>query len=118
MNPSRRQFSTQAIGSLIAFGLIDLLWSRDLFAEPVKPTIAQWLKELADMTNDLHGRKLTDLEFQAKMEDLYRRVDLPSLAALVKLDEVEAKTKLPDNGAASVGFDLSKVEGLPELKFG
>jgi hypothetical protein len=53
------------------------------------------------------------------MEDLYRRVDLPSLVALVKLDDVEKRAKLPANGAASIGFDLSKVQGLPaQLGFG
>jgi hypothetical protein len=41
------------------------------------------------MANDLSGCKLTDLEFQSKMEDLYRRVDLKSLIELVKLEEIE-----------------------------
>ena len=40
MNPTRRQFTAQALGSLMTFGLIETLWSRDLFAESVKPTIA------------------------------------------------------------------------------
>ena len=110
---SRRDFHARLLGSAIAFGLVELLWSRDLFADPIKPTIDKWFRELADMTKDLKDRKFTDLEFQAKMEDLYKHVDLKSLCALIKLDDVEKKTKLPDNGAANVGFDLSKVEGLP-----
>jgi hypothetical protein len=118
MSPSRREFTTQALGSLVAFGLIETLWSRDLFADEVKPTIATWLKDLVAMTKDLRGRRLTDLEFQAKLEELYRKVDLKALTQLVKLDELE-KRKVPDNGAASYGFDLSKVEGLPrEVEFG
>jgi hypothetical protein len=109
---TRRQFNARLLGSAIAFGLIETLWSRDLFADPIKPTIQQWIKELAEMTADLRGKKLTDLQFQAKMEDLYRRVDLKALCELIKLDELEKKP-LPDNGAASFGFDLGKVEGLP-----
>src|SRR5207302_9108052 len=67
---------------------------------------------------DLKGKRLTDLEFQTKMEDLYKRVDLKALCTLVKLDEIEKK-KLPDNGASSVGIDISKVDGLPaNLGFG
>ena len=111
---SRREFNARLLGSLMTFGLIETLWSRDLFADPVKPTIDKWIKELVEITADLKGRKLTDLEFQTKMEELYRRVDLKSLCTLVKLDELEAKTKLPDNGAASLGIDLGKVEGLPK----
>ena len=119
MTPSRREFSTQMLGTVMSYGLVELLWTRDLFAESVKPTIGTWFQELVSMTADLRGRKLTDLQFQTKMEDLYRRVDLAALAGLVKLDDIEKKTKLPDNGAASVGFDLSKVEGMPaELTFG
>jgi hypothetical protein len=116
---TRRDFHAKLIGSAIAFGLVEMLWTRDLFADPIKPTIDKWFLELTEMTRDLRDRKLTDIEFQAKMEDLYKRVDLKSLCGQIKLDEVEKKTKLPDNGAANVGFDLSKVEGLPkELGFG
>lgn len=115
---SRREFNTQLLGSVVAFGLVETLWSRDLFADAVKPTVQKWLQELVDMTRDLRGRKLTDLEFQTKMEDLYKRVDLKALCELIKLDEVE-KRKLPANGAANLGIDLAKVNGLPSnLGFG
>lgn len=115
---SRREFNARLLGSVITFGLLETLWSRDLFADPIKPTIEKWLKDLTDMTADLRGKKLTDLEFQTKMEDLYKRVDLKALCNVVKLDELEKKP-LPENGAASFGFDLSKVAGLPtSLGFG
>lgn len=110
---TRREFHARLLGSAISFGLVELLWSRDLLAEPIKPTIDKWFVELTEMTKDLKDRKLTDIEFQVKMEDLYKRVDLKSLCGLIKLEDVEKKTKLPDNGAANVGFDLSKVDGLP-----
>ncbi len=118
MSSSRREFGSQILGSLVAYGLIETLWSRDLLADSVKPTIGDWLKDLIAMTNDLRGRKLTDLEFQTKMEELYKRVDLKTLSTFVKLDDIEKKSKLPDNGAASLGIDLSTVEGLPEVRFG
>lgn len=115
---TRREFHAKLLGSAIAFGLIETLWSRDLFAEATKPTIAKWFAELVEMTKDLKGQKLTDLQFQQKMEDLYKRVPLADLCAAIKLDEVERR-KLPDSGAANVGFDLSKVEALPaNLGFG
>ncbi|MBY0457368.1 MAG: hypothetical protein K2V38_08530 [Gemmataceae bacterium] len=116
---SRREFHARLIGSAITFSLVETLWARDLFADDAKPTIGAWLKELVEITKDLRGQKLTDVQFQTKMEDLYKRVDLTDLCKLVKLDDIETKTKLPDNGAANVGFDLSKVEGLPaEVGFG
>ena len=96
---SRREFHAKLIGSAITFSLLETLWSRDLFADPAKPTIQKWMAELVEMSKDLKGQKLTDLQFQTKMEDLYKRVDLMELCKLIKLDEAEKK-KLPDNGAA------------------
>src|SRR5262245_24071093 len=119
MNPSRRQFSQTVFGSLVAFGLVETLWRRDLLADGVKPTIAAWLKDLVDMTADLRGKKLTDLQFQTKMEELYKKVDLAELCKAVKLDDIEKTKNLPDNGAGNYGIDFSKVQGLPaDLRFG
>ena len=114
---SRRQFGEKLLGALVGFGLVETLYRRDLFADAVKPAIDQWVKDLVAMTKDLRGRKLTDLEFQAKMEALYKVVDLKALCGLVKLDDIEKKP-VPANGALSTVFDL-QVEGLPkELGFG
>lgn len=116
---TRREFGARLMKSLIAFGLVETLWVRGLLADGGGATVGKWFAELAELTNDLHGRKLKDIEFQARMEDLYRRVDLAELIRAVKLDDLEAKTRLPDNGAAHLAFDLRNVEGVPErLRFG
>jgi hypothetical protein len=112
--PTRREFTGTLIGSALSFGLIELLWQKDLFAAEVKPVVGKWFKELYDIGQDLHGRKLKDTEFQAKMEELYKRVDLDALMQFVELDKTAQKVKLPDNGAFSAAFDLEKVEGLPK----
>ena len=115
---SRREFNAKLLGSVVTFGLIETLWTRNLFADDVKPTIQKWLKELTEITADLRGQKLTDVQFQTKMEDLYKRVDLKELCSVIKLDEAEKKP-LPGEGASSLGFDLTKVDGLPaSLGFG
>src|SRR5204863_6489889 len=62
--------------------------------------------------------KLEDTEFQTKLEELYKSVDLPALLQFVELDRIAERAKLPDNGAFSAGFDLNKVEGLKNLTFG
>jgi len=116
---TRREFGARLLRSLIAFGLVETLWARGLLAAGDNAAIGKWFAELEEMSNDLSGRKLKDTEFQARMEELYRRVNLGELIKAVKLDDLERKTRLPDNGAASLGFDLSKVEGVPaELSFG
>src|SRR2546421_11805822 len=103
---NRREFT----GTVLAYGLIQMLWARDLFAADVKPVVGQWFKDLNELGNDLKGRKLKDLDFQAKMEELYRKVDLAELVKFVNLDGIAEKVKLPANGAHSAGFDLGKGE--------
>jgi len=117
MNDTRRSFNRNLLGSLTAFGLIETLFSRDLFGAAVKPVIAAWMRDLHELTRDLKEHKLKDTDFQAKLEALYRRVNLPDLVKLVDLDRLARTVKLPDSGAANVGVDLSKVEGLPKRLF-
>src|SRR5262245_9246930 len=116
---SRRSFNQKVLGSLVAYGLIETLAGRDLFADPVKPVVQKWLVELQGLSRDLEERALKDGDCQAKREDLYRRVELPDLIRFIDLDRLSAETKYPAQGAASLGLDLSKVEGLPgRLVFG
>src|SRR5947209_6008164 len=64
--PSRREFSGTVLSSLVAYGLIETLFSRDLFADSVKPIIRTWLLELHSLGQDLKKQKLKDTEFQKK----------------------------------------------------
>ena len=115
--PTRREFHSRFLGSLMAFGLVETLWQRDLFADAVKPTIQKWILDLVALTKDLKGTKLTDLQFQTKMEELYKTVDLKELCGLVKLDEIEKK-KLPENGASSSVRRRGAVSGSRQRSAG
>jgi hypothetical protein len=114
---TRRSFNGKMLGSLVAFGLIETLWGRDLFSATVKPVINDWMNDLHTLTRDLKEHKVKDLDFQAKLEALYKRVDLAELIKLVDLDRLEKSVRLPDNGAANRGVDLGRVEGLPKRLF-
>jgi hypothetical protein len=117
---SRRSFNGKMLGTLAAYGLIETLFRRDAFADGVKPVVNQWMNDLNELSKDLkQNHKLKDTEFQAKLEGLYAKVNLPDLLKLLDFDKLARKVKLPNSGAANVGIDLSKVEGLPtRLAFG
>lgn len=116
---SRRSFHGKLLGSLTAFGLIETLLANNLFADQVKPLIQKWMRDLASLTQDVKDQKLKDIDFQAKLEELYRQVNLPDLLKLVDLDRMAESVKYPAKGAANLGVDLTKVEGLPKkLVFG
>lgn len=116
---TRRSFNAKLLGSLAAYGLIETLVLRDLFADDVKPTVHKWMAELHDLSRSVKDGKIKDTDFQAKLEDLYKKCDLPELLKLIDFDKVVKTAKLPDSGAANLTIDLSKVEGLPQkLVFG
>jgi hypothetical protein len=116
---TRRRFGARMFQSLIAYGLVETLWSRGLLADSHQAAVGKWFAELVDLSHELRDRKFSDLEFQARMEALYKRVDLAELLQAVKLDDLERTSTLPDNGAISLNFDLRKVEGVPaDLGFG
>jgi hypothetical protein len=110
---TRREFGARLLQSVVAFGLVEALWTRGLVSASDQADVGKWFAELATMTQDLRERKLKDTEFQAMMEALYRRVDLPELIRAVRLEDLEKSAILPDHGAVSLGFDLSRVEGVP-----
>jgi hypothetical protein len=116
---TRRLFNEKLLGSLTAYGLIEMLFRHDLFADSVKPILQKWMVELDAVCRDLKDHQLKDVDFQAKLEELYRRVDLTELVRFVDLDRVARTVQYPERGAASVGIDLSRMEGLPRrLSFG
>src|SRR5437764_7441713 len=116
---SRRSFNQKMLGSLLAYGLVETVFSCGLLADSVRPVVHQWMAGLNDLCRDLKGRKMKDVEFQDQLEALYRKVDLAELCMLLDLDRLAATVKYPDKGAASLGMDLRKVEGLPaRLAFG
>lgn len=110
---SRRSFNARLLGSLVTYGLIETVFQRDLLGDALKPVVQKWLVEMHDMCRDLKGGKMKDLDFQAKLEELYRRVDLAEFLKFLDFERLTQTTKLPDNGARSLGVDLTKVEGLP-----
>jgi hypothetical protein len=116
---TRRAFHHRFLGSLMAYGLIETLFHGDLLADAVKPVVGKWLAQLQDLSQSLKDHRLKDVDFQAQLEALYRKVDLAELCSLLELDRIRRTVSFPPRGAASLGIDLSKVEGLPRrLAFG
>src|SRR4051812_36218499 len=97
--PTRRSFNQQMLASLMTYGLIETLFQRDLLADAIKPVIQKWMVDLNDLCQSLKDHKLKDVAFQAKLAELYHKVDLPELLGLVELDRVSRTVKFPERGA-------------------
>jgi hypothetical protein len=119
MSISRRNFHQQALGSLLTWSLLDTLFTGDAFGQEVKPVAAKWLKELNEMSLDLKAKKLGQLDWQKKVEQLFSMVDLPEILKFIDFEKLTQNVKAVDRGEISLHANLPKVEGLPtELVFG
>src|SRR5262249_60575775 len=87
---TRREFNGNALQSLIALVLIEGLWSRRVLGSDVKPIVDDWVKELNSISRDVHEHRQKDVEFQAALERLYRRVDLESLLKTLNFERLES----------------------------
>ncbi|MFQ5733078.1 MAG: hypothetical protein ACE5KM_14145 [Planctomycetaceae bacterium] len=109
----RRDFSRQALGSLLTFSLLETLASNDLFADEIKPVTTKWLTQVNELGKQVKGQTLKQTDWQKQIEALFKQVELPELLRLVNFDRLTKDLKFVDNGARSLRFKFPKVEGLP-----
>jgi len=116
---TRRDFTRNSLQSLITLVLIEGLWSRRLLGANVRSIVDDWFKELDSISRDVHEHRTKDVEFQASIERLYRRVDLAALLKTLDFDRLAAGVSFPATGARSLPVDFSHIGGLPvNLAFG
>ncbi len=116
---SRRVFNQGTLGSLLTFSLLESLFAGDAFAAKIKPVAANWLASLNQTSQELKGKKLSQLQWQGKVEELFKEVDLPDLLKFVDFDKLTANLKFRDKGELSLRAKFPEVEGLPtKLVFG
>ncbi len=120
-NPTtRRDFTIQSMGSLLTFSLLETLFAHDAFANEIKPITAKWLKDMNELSRDVKGRKLTQIQWQKKTEELFGKVDLKAFLKLIDYDKFTKDFKFRESGERAFrGYKLPEVEGLPKkLMFG
>lgn len=115
----RRYFGKQTLGSLLTFSLLETVFASDALAETVKPIAAKWLAEVNDMSVDLKGKKLKQVQWQSQVEQLFAQVDLTEFLSYVNFDKLTANMKFRERGERAFRAKFPEVEGLPtKLVFG
>ncbi|MBP90152.1 MAG: hypothetical protein CMJ64_26165 [Planctomycetaceae bacterium] len=116
---SRRDFTHGTLGSLLTFSLLETLFEADAFAADVKPITAKWLTDLHQIGLDVRGKKLKQVEWQAKTEELFKQVNLPDLLKFIDFEKLSKNVQFRDQGEKSMRPKFPEVEGLPtKLVFG
>lgn len=119
MSLTRRQLGEQTLAALVTYSLLDLVASRDAFGSDMKLLAARWLKDLNELSEDLKGQKLPQVEWQKKVEELLAAVELTDTLKFLDFEKLTANLKFRDQGELSLRAKLPEVEGLPtKLVFG
>jgi hypothetical protein len=111
---SRRDFARQTLGSVLTLSLLETLFQCDAFADEFKPATIKWLADVNQLGWDLKDKKLEQLEWQKKIEELYKKADVADFLRLVDFDRLTHNLEMVDNGARSLPVKFPKVEGIPE----
>jgi hypothetical protein len=116
---SRRQFAQQALSSVALLSLLDLLPGGEVFASPIRPFAGKWLAELDQLGRDCKSQKLKQVEWQAKVEELFSRIDLAAFLKFIDFESIRKKGDYAGKGAKSLLVNFPEVEGVPtKLVFG
>src|SRR6478672_184608 len=111
---SRREFAQQTLGSVLTLSLLETLFQCDAFADEFKPATVKWLADVNQLGWDLKDKKLEQLEWQKKIEELYEKADVADFLRLIDFDKLTHNLEMVDNGARSLQPKFPKVEGIPE----
>ncbi len=119
LDPSRRVFTRGLVECAVTYALLQSLFRRDLFARPVSAVTREWLVEVETLGRDLHGGRLTPLQWQDRAENLFARLDLKELLRLIDFDRLEKTIDLPEDHAAVQAVRFPGIEALPDgVSFG
>jgi hypothetical protein len=101
------------LGSALTFSLVEILSSGQMLGAKVKPLAAKWLMEVRGLTSDLRGRKLRPVEWQERVEDLFRRIDLADLLRSIDYAKLAKAPLFPEDHESALELEFPHVRGLP-----
>lgn len=111
---NRRELLQTLAGSIASYALFRTLFTRDAFAAEVRPVTSSWLQGLHEMSRDLKTGTITPVQWQAKIDELYDRVEVGELLAAIDFDKLTQGFEYPDLGVHTEWVKFPALAGLPE----
>jgi hypothetical protein len=116
---TRRTFNKETLGSLLTLSLLETVFERDAFAKELKPLAANWLTEVNQISRDMRGKKITQVQWQEQVEKLMDQADIQDLLKFLDFEKLTKDVKYKDHGERSLRPKFPEIEGLPkELVYG
>jgi hypothetical protein len=101
------------LGGALTFSLVRALCGDRILRAAVRPLAVKWLSEVEEMSSGLKGHKLSPGEWQTKVEELFRRVELKDLLRSINYDELIKNPLFPEDHESALELEFPQVEGLP-----
>jgi hypothetical protein len=111
---SRRAFGQKLLSSLLTYSLFKTAFERDLFAQSIKPITERWLKGIHELCGDLRSQRVSQTQWQEKIEQLHARLPLTDLLRFLDFERLEREIAVPAGGVETKLFDFPKLDWLPE----
>lgn len=109
---TRREFAQSVIKSLTTYALVGAAISSN--ATKNSQETKSWSDRINEVSLDLRSRKLSALEWQLRVEEVYRSIDLPELLKQVDFSKLKRSFDLADDGVNFTKLDFREVLGLPD----
>lgn len=110
---SRRAFVERMLGGALTFSLVKTLCGTGSLRAAARPVAAKWLFEVEEMSRGLRGAKLRPSEWQAKMDELFHRIDLADLLRSIDYTSLTKAAIFPEDRESVQELEFPAVEGLP-----
>jgi hypothetical protein len=111
---NRRELIKSLLGTLASYSLLETLFTRDALAGPVRPAAGFWVRELNEMCRDLKGERITPVQWQAKVRELYARIAPAEMLAAIDFDRLTDHFDYPDLGVSTRPVEFPRLAGIPE----
>ena len=102
------------LGSAMTVSLVKSLCEAQALHGDTRTLVSKWLLEVEEVSGGLMGRKLRQEEWQARVEELFRRIDLKDLLRSIDYDNLVKAPLFPEDHESALELEFPQVEGLPE----
>jgi hypothetical protein len=101
------------LGGALTVSLVKALSGEQILGAAVRPVVVKWLAEVEELSSGLKGRRVGPAEWQAKVEELFHRVELKDLLRSINYDELIKQPLFPEDHESNLELEFPQVEGLP-----
>ncbi|MEZ4966518.1 MAG: hypothetical protein R2791_14850 [Saprospiraceae bacterium] len=111
---NKRAFLKKLLTAISGFALMDALFTYNAFGKNIRPIADHWAMELNEFCRDLKKGTITTVQWQEKVEELYRRIELNEILKFIDFENLIKGFKYPDLGVSTKPVYFPKLDGLPE----